>query len=60
MALVRTSVSLAARDRKKAAKWSVGKLGFRVRDEDKEHWMTTTDAPREALAPPLRGGPDAS
>ncbi|MFZ0700133.1 MAG: VOC family protein [Thermoplasmata archaeon] len=46
MALVLTSVAVAVRDRKKAAKWYVEKLGFRVKDDDQEHWMTVTDPRR--------------
>ncbi len=44
MALVLTSVAVAVRDRKKAAKWYVEKLGFRVQADDGEHWTTVTDA----------------
>lgn len=43
MALKMTSVAVAVQDRKKAAKWYVQKLGFRVKDDDSEHWLTVQD-----------------
>jgi predicted enzyme related to lactoylglutathione lyase len=43
MALRATSVAVAVKDREKAAKWYVETLGFRVFDNDEEHWTTVGD-----------------
>lgn len=43
MALKLTSAAVAVQDRKKAAKWYVQKLGFRVQVDDTEHWLTVVD-----------------
>jgi predicted enzyme related to lactoylglutathione lyase len=37
------STAVAVRDRAKAAKWYVDTLGFRVFDEEIEHWTTVGD-----------------
>ena len=37
------SVAVAVTDRKKAAKWYVRVLGFKVFDDDPEHWTTVGD-----------------
>jgi len=37
------SVAVAVTDRNKAAVWYVKKLGFRIFDDDHEHWMTVGD-----------------
>ena len=37
------SVAVAVTDRKKAAAWYVTTLGFRVFDDDPEHWTTVGD-----------------
>ncbi len=37
------SVAVAVTDRKKAAKWYAKTLGFRVLDDDDEHWTTVGD-----------------
>ena len=37
------SVGIAVRDRAKSARWYVTTLGFRVFDEDPEHWTTVGD-----------------
>ncbi len=37
------SVAVAVSDRKKAARWYVKTLGFRVVDDDPEHWTTVGD-----------------
>jgi catechol 2,3-dioxygenase-like lactoylglutathione lyase family enzyme len=37
------SAAVAVSDRKKAAKWYRTKLGFRVVDDDPEHWTTVGD-----------------
>lgn len=44
MALVLTSASVAVADRKKAGAWYVDKLGFKIKDDEDEHWLTVTDA----------------
>jgi catechol 2,3-dioxygenase-like lactoylglutathione lyase family enzyme len=43
MALRGVSVAVAVKDRKKSAKWYVKTLGFRVFDDDAEHWTTVGD-----------------
>jgi catechol 2,3-dioxygenase-like lactoylglutathione lyase family enzyme len=43
MAMRPVSVAVAVRDRKKAAKWYRERLGFRVFDDDPEHWTTVGD-----------------
>ncbi len=45
MAMRAISVAIAVTDRKKAAKWYRRTLGFRVVDDDPEHW-TTVAGPR--------------
>jgi len=37
------SVAVAVSDRKKAAKWYARVLGFRVLDDEPEHWTTVGD-----------------
>jgi catechol 2,3-dioxygenase-like lactoylglutathione lyase family enzyme len=37
------SVAIAVSDRKAAARWYVESLGFRVFDDDPEHWTTVGD-----------------
>ena len=37
------SVAVAVTDRAKAAKWYVKTLGFRIFDDDPEHWTTVGD-----------------
>ncbi len=37
------SVAVAVSDRKKAAKWYVSTLGWKVLDDDPEHWTTVGD-----------------
>jgi predicted enzyme related to lactoylglutathione lyase len=37
------SAAVAVTDRKKAAKWYVRTLGFRVFDDEPEHWTTVGD-----------------
>lgn len=37
------SVAVAVTDRKKAARWYAKTLGFRVLDDDPEHWTTVGD-----------------
>jgi catechol 2,3-dioxygenase-like lactoylglutathione lyase family enzyme len=37
------SVAVAVRDRATAARWYVDALGFRVFDEDPDHWTTVGD-----------------
>ena len=37
------SVAVAVTDRKKAARWYSDKLGFRVLENDAEHWTTVGD-----------------
>ena len=37
------SVAVAVSDRKKAARWYTKTLGFRVFDDDPEHWTTVGD-----------------
>ena len=43
MAIRPISAAVAVRDRKKAAKWYRDRLGFRVFDDDPEHWTTVGD-----------------
>lgn len=43
MTLRPVSVAVAVTDRKKAARWYVKTLGFRVFDDDPEHWTTVGD-----------------
>ena len=43
MTLRPVSVAVAVSDRKKAARWYVKTLGFRVFDDDPEHWTTVGD-----------------
>ncbi len=37
------SAAVAVSDRKKSARWYVATLGFRVFDDDAEHWTTVGD-----------------
>jgi catechol 2,3-dioxygenase-like lactoylglutathione lyase family enzyme len=37
------SVAIAVSGRKKSAKWYVATLGFRIYDDDPEHWTTVGD-----------------
>ena len=43
MSIRPVSVAVAVSDRKKAAKWYRDTLGFRVVDEEPEHWTTVGD-----------------
>ena len=43
MTIRAVSVAVAVSDRKKAARWYVDTLGFRVFDDDPEHWTTVGD-----------------
>jgi predicted enzyme related to lactoylglutathione lyase len=43
MALRPISVAVAVSDRRKAAEWYTRVLGFRVYDDDPEHWTTVGD-----------------
>jgi predicted enzyme related to lactoylglutathione lyase len=43
MTLRAVSAAVAVSDRKKAAKWYARCLGFRVFDDDPEHWTTVGD-----------------
>jgi len=42
-------VAVVVSDRKKSAKWYVDSLGFRVFDDDPEHWTTVGDRSRRFL-----------
>ena len=43
MGLRAVSVAVAVTDRKKAARWYVEKFGFRIFDDEPEHWTTVGD-----------------
>ena len=43
MSIRAVSAAVAVSDRAKAARWYVRTLGFRVFDEDPEHWTTVGD-----------------
>jgi len=43
MTIRAVSAAVAVSDRKKATRWYVEKLGFRVFDDDPDHWTTVGD-----------------
>ena len=43
MSIRPASVAVAVSDRKKSARWYVRTLGFRIVDDDPEHWTTVGD-----------------
>ncbi|MGA7924071.1 MAG: VOC family protein [Thermoplasmata archaeon] len=51
------SVAVVVRDRKKAAKWYSETLGFKVIDDDDEHWTTVGQPRRGAVLHLCEMGP---